>query len=67
MRATLKLQLPQNVTVGCGFYHRRIMLKETSIFSETPFLGDCRPRLKYDSPAHETEYTCHTLHKGSSN
>ena len=27
------------------------------VFIETPSLGDCQPRLKSDSPAHETDYT----------
>ena len=30
------------------------MLTGSSVYIELPFLVDCRPRLKSDSPAHET-------------
>ena len=40
---------------GCPACRQPNMVIETSIFIETPFLSDCEPMIKNDSPAHEME------------
>ena len=58
-----KFKWGKNFMIRCPSWHQPHMKMETSIFIATSSLGECKPRLKGNSPAHELG----TIHYKASN